>query len=234
MKSFFKVAGLGLAVGCASVVGASASTLDFTAFGVGVPAPTGRTGTITVGLDTVAWALTTNVGDINYNQGYDGPPPASPAHDAGLALVNDGIGISDDELTIDASDSIYEVLTLTFSQSVRITGFHFLDLFLQSGSPSTPVGERAHIAWNATSTSFLASEVVGSNGGYHFGDAMDIGIYTTALTFTVDADNDNQGYADYALAAVDVAPIPLPAGGLLLLGALGGLSLARRRKSRKT
>jgi hypothetical protein len=34
--------------------------------------------------------------------------------------------------------------------------------------------------------------------------------------------------ADWALE-VSVAPVPLPAGGLLLLGALGGLAMARRR-----
>jgi hypothetical protein len=29
----------------------------------------------------------------------------------------------------------------------------------------------------------------------------------------------------------DVAPVPLPAGGLLLIGAMGGLTVLRRRKS---
>ena len=231
MKYAFKVASLGLAISCASIVGASASTLDFTAFPTGSAAPTGRTGTITVGSDMVTWTLTTNGSDINYNQAYDNAGPNDPAHDAGLALVNDGIGITDDELTTDAGASIFESLTLTFSQSVRITGLHFLDLFLPPSPSSADTGEGAAVAWDSSSMTFFATEISGMNGGYHFEDTLDTGIYTTALTFTVDPGNDAQGFADYSLAAIDVAPIPLPAGGLLLLGALGGLGIARRRKT---
>ncbi|MEO6300026.1 MAG: VPLPA-CTERM sorting domain-containing protein, partial [Paracoccaceae bacterium] len=41
------------------------------------------------------------------------------------------------------------------------------------------------------------------------------------------------GFANFSLqlVAFPVSPVPLPAGGLLLLGALGGVAALRRRKS---
>ena len=39
---------------------------------------------------------------------------------------------------------------------------------------------------------------------------------------------------DDLVARIDIASIPLPAGGLLLLGGLGGLGLAARRRSART
>ena len=42
---------------------------------------------------------------------------------------------------------------------------------------------------------------------------------------------ENNVYADNLVFAPSVSTVPLPAGGLLLLGALTGLGLARRRKS---
>lgn len=34
----------------------------------------------------------------------------------------------------------------------------------------------------------------------------------------------------YDVSKVSIAPVPLPAGGLMLLGGLGGLAALRRRK----
>lgn len=42
--------------------------------------------------------------------------------------------------------------------------------------------------------------------------------------------NNDDDYDDYVLQ-IDVAAVPLPAGGLLLLGALGGIAALRRRKT---
>ena len=48
------------------------------------------------------------------------------------------------------------------------------------------------------------------------------------LSFSGVGDNDSLGGL---LDDVSISAVPLPAGGLLLLGALGGLAAMRRRKS---
>ena len=55
-------------------------------------------------------------------------------------------------------------------------------------------------------------------------------VIAQVLRFTVLSSNDNYGFADGALAAIEVAPVPVPAAGVLLAGGLGGLALIRRRR----
>lgn len=64
------------------------------------------------------------------------------------------------------------------------------------------------------------------------------GITTSGMTQTVyalfdDGSPDNGPDRDYddMIVRIDVASVPLPAGGVLLLTGLGGLALARRRKA---
>lgn len=65
-------------------------------------------------------------------------------------------------------------------------------------------------------------------------DASGVFNFTTTggvLSFA-NAGGDNVGaiLSNVSLASTDVAPVPLPAGGLLLLAGLGGLAALRRRK----
>ena len=79
-----------------------------------------------------------------------------------------------------------------------------------------------------------ANSELGVSGGYA-SKTTSVGVKSIRFAAGGAADNID---SDFALAAIDYAtdadgnpaPIPLPAGGLLLLGALGGLGLARRRK----
>ena len=71
------------------------------------------------------------------------------------------------------------------------------------------------------------------NKGAGFAFNGDFRITGTQFTFTIGDSNDGVGLADGALAGVNVAAVPLPAGMLLLGTALGGFSFARRRQNKK-
>lgn len=51
------------------------------------------------------------------------------------------------------------------------------------------------------------------------------GLFGTSISFGADALDD-----DFKIKSITVAPVPLPAGGLLLLAGLGGFTTLRRRK----
>lgn len=201
------------AVAIAMTTGAaSALVLDFTS------SATGTSGVLDSG---VTWSLTASGGALNSSQAFDGADMESmPAED--LAFDLDGVGVGDDEISNSASG--LQELILSFSAPTAVTGFAFLDLFIDG---SRPLGESGMVNANGEIFSVAAQSAVGVNGG--FAELLTTFV-TDELIFTVDTTNDGVGVADGALAAVYLAPVPLPAGGLLLLGALGGLGIARRRK----
>lgn len=212
---------LGLAAGAlfAGALGASAATLDFTNNAAyTTQTTTGASGTFL----TVGWTVTPTPGTsaLTYTS-YDGGQNV-----AALAEQNDGIGIEDDEVTFPA-----EALTLTFAKNVIVTGLHFLDLFVGKGIESVSIFDGAS---NLLAT-VLGTDITGTGqDGYAF---KGVNLVGKTFVFKADSGNEPVGAPDFALAAIDVKssdgstpdPIPLPAGGVLLVTALAGLALARRR-----
>ena len=205
------VAGVALALG---VSAASASVIDFTR------ASTGTTGTILGG--TVNWTMTAN-GVLNNSQAFDGKttPVGSP-----LSFQTDGYGVGakDDEIT--TTPKSQEIITLTFDKATLIDAIYFLDLFVARVGGSKEVGVATFDG--LTQVLLTATDLANTGSGYVA--ATFAPILATVVTFTVLDSNDAYGYADGALAGVGIAPVPVPAAGLLLVGGLGGLAALRRRK----
>lgn len=205
-----------------AMAASAATTLDFTDGNVGGGAggvyttATGASATGTV-LDTVLWTVTPtpSEGPLTYTA-YDGTSGTSP-----LTNTIDGIGIVDDEVT-----NPDEHLTLSFSTAVSVSAIHVLDLF---GDESVKVV--------INGVDYILNALGVYDGGAFDGFAtlvLDAPVTTTMIEFYAGIGNDfgnGLGNPDFALAGVDVATVPVPAGGLLLIGALGGLAALRRRKS---
>ncbi|MEM8795984.1 MAG: VPLPA-CTERM sorting domain-containing protein [Pseudomonadota bacterium] len=60
----------------------------------------------------------------------------------------------------------------------------------------------------------------------------DVGVFDTIVIFDTSnpADVGNAATGGFDVDAVRVTPVPLPAAGLMLVGAIGGLALMRRRR----
>ena len=112
---------------------------------------------------------------------------------------------------------------MSFSYEVNLVAFAGLDLYLND--------ERGGEALIHDGTIMAVGDEMFDDGGNGWAVADDLEMVGTSFVFTVDGVNDLAGVADGALARLEIAPVPLPAGILLLGGALGGLALTRRRKA---
>ena len=209
------VAGLALAAAASS---ASAYVIDFT------KASTGHSGSLFQG--SVSWQLTAS-GILNNSQAFDG---TSTPSGTGLSFETDGYGVgrNDDEIT--TSPKGQEWIEITFSAPVLINAVYFLDLFVAPDQSSYEVGQASINGGNPVVS--LAASDVARTGAPGFVAANFAPIYASVIRFTILSSNDSFGYADGALAGIGIAPVPVPAAGVLLLGGLAGLgALRRRRKS---
>ncbi|HXI87922.1 MAG TPA: VPLPA-CTERM sorting domain-containing protein [Parvularculaceae bacterium] len=196
------------AVGALAFAGAAnAALLDFT------DSSTPLSGTI----DGVHYDVSATGGAITNSQAQDG----NTCGTTDLACEVDGLGVNDDEV----SDMIKtgESITIDFGQKVAITGIALLDLFQSYNGI-----EEAVITWDGGSFSIFGSEIVNSGAS---GLATWIGsIITTSITFTASNIFGDDGINDFAVAALRVEAVPLPAALPLFLAGLAGLGFARGRK----
>lgn len=217
----------GLAASALMATGASAAVIDFTAAG------TGLNGSLGGG---VTWTMTGVPVAPNNDQGFDGNPnpPSFIGQTFDLAFDTDGFGIRDDEIATIPGGAVQSI-TLSFFKDgeafeANILGFAFLDLFKLEGD----AGESAILTVDAGSSAGDTETLMFNpangvpNGGY--AEITGLNLFASQITFTAGAINDNRGVADGALAALQIAAVPLPAGGLLLLTALGGVAALRRRR----
>lgn len=146
-------------------------------------------------------------GDFNISEA--GPGAIGP-----LAGTVDGLGIGDDEISFPG-----EAMSISFETAVTLTAIYLLDFF---------AGEQVFISNGTATTMFVAS----ANDGIGFFTGS-LGLTGTVFTFAAGEPDDNvTGVSDFALAGVEIAPIPLPAAaGLLLAGLAMGGFVARRRRS---
>lgn len=169
-------------------------------------------------LGTIEWILTGNPIEPNRNEG-------GPGAIGILVGDNDGVGVLDDEVTFRG-----EFLTLSFNQTVKLTAAFFLDLYI---SPDLTSREVANISVGATpnvsDASVAADDIFQNDFGYR--ELLGISLVGSEFTFWAAPGNDAQGAPDYALAAVKISPIPIPASLLLLVSALAVMLRIRRDES---
>lgn len=171
------------------------------------------------------------VGHVNFLEDYDSSNTAPCVTGGGaLACDSDGAGIVDDEISV---AGYTQKLTVFFenvagaAQEVRITGLQFLDFFLNGGTGEV---ESAFVSVNnGPAMEFFASEAFVTDGAGHFAQDVDWN-GVTSLTLWA-GDNDGLANADFALAALEVQAVPLPAAAWLLVAGVAGLGLASRRRA---
>lgn len=215
MNIAVKTLGVALAATLMGSVGAFASTIDLTDDGSYTATATSASGVV----DGVSWEITPIPvsASLTYNTPYDGG--AAPVG-AGLAFENDGIGVSvgDDEVTYPT-----ESLVLTFGEAVTVESIAVLDLF---GLETMTVYADGMLVGTLNATFASGDNSFGGYALYVLGSP----VTATTLTFVPGSQNDSFGSPDFALAAITLAPVPVPAAGLLLLGGLGLLGAAKRRR----
>ena len=229
-KAFAVAATLGLG----SVTGANAGLIDYTADFNG-PSNVSNlgpvlNGSVTISTGSVNWTLTAiPLGANLISAKADLVPAVSP-----LVHKQDGIGVENGG-TDSEVDYPLQKLTLTFSKAVKLTAAYFLDLYVGEQTESAIITTGGGDSIEIFADPAEINPVPAVTSGFRAANGLEL--IGKVFTFSVGTDNDVcitgacSDKPNYALAGVEVAAVPLPAGVLLLGTALAGLGFARRRKA---
>jgi hypothetical protein len=217
---------LALTLGCTAA--ANAGVIDFTAAPAGTVLSGGTIG-------GTAFTVTSFGGKLSNPEAFNGDLAAvdqAPGTIASqLSFLSDGHGVGNSE--IGRGPFITQSITVTFEKAVRVVGFAVIDLFRRSADGDK--GEQAIMTGSSgqSVSIFAADGGLSTNpgiAGYAETKAFP-SFLTTSLTFTVGTTNDRSGVPDAALAAIEIAPVPVPAGGLVMLAGVSALlAFGRRRR----
>jgi hypothetical protein len=215
MNKYFKAAGLATGIMLLAATSASAATVALTAEAAGVDVTT------VPGQDFIS-----DLQGVGANTLFSGP----------LELIASG------------------PLRLTFSLVAAESGFNNALLFdgvvhiqenVGNGSVDFATGVlngqtfSTTIAAGGNFAPLLSFDINGDGVADFFSSDDEFGVFADARNLSAltrfylaldDSGANNDDNHDDIIVRVDVAPIPLPAGGLLLLTALGGMAVVRRRR----
>ena len=198
--------------------GATAAYIDFTDSDLSLSAITnGFEGSI----DNIGFQITsTGTVTLDSDGRYDGSSVSHCQPSGTLECDRDGVGIRNDEITMG------QTLNLIFDTAVRITSIEFLDLY--EGRYAEEVTETID---GSISRNVSATESSGVGGYANLGFLALVGAGQN-IAFTARNFYGDDGNNDYALAAITISAVPVPAAVWLFGTALVGLvGFTKRRKA---
>ena len=157
--------------------------------------------------------LSSTGGLMSFN-GWDNGGCIAGQGSHGLACDGDGIGIRNDEITELGNTRTAQTIKISFDNAVNISNLFLLDLF---GNEQT--GEVAIIDGNPYQAPVGN---LGIAGGYFATGFTGLGITEIILS------GNRDFFSDYAVAGIEVSPVPLPGAVFLFGSALLGFFGFRR------